>query len=365
VYAISTLGSVAGTLLLGFFLLPIAGTRFIILILSIILTLLSWTLSVYENRKLHTGNSILTWAIVYIVCLGLLVSLYFYRGNKQYENYTVLSETETYYGWVRVVDQKENGIRWLMSDSSTIGAEDLYTGKSLLGYQKVVGLVPLLNKHGKTALLIGLGSGHLVNRFNDYGIVTDAIEIDPAVIEAANNHFSFKPTGRVIAGDARYQIRKLDRKYDFIIHDCFTGGAEPVHMLSLDTILELKSKLNSDGILALNFVGFTVEKDRKPVQSVAHTLDAAFKHRLTFVSAPGAFFNDFVFVVSDQPIEFSNDIADVQQTRWLEQHMISVTGNNGELITDDFNPLENLQIAKAEYYRNLLIERVGKKILFR
>ena len=32
----------------------------------------------------------------------------------------------------------------------------------------------------------------------------------------------------------------------------------------------------------------------------------------------------------------------------------------GEIITDDFNPLERLQVAKAERYRALLLERMGR-----
>ena len=35
----------------------------------------------------------------------------------------------------------------------------------------------------------------------------------------------------------------------------------------------------------------------------------------------------------------------------------------GELITDDFNPLERLQVAKAERYRALLLERMGPMLL--
>lgn len=365
VYAVSTLGSVIGTLVLGFFLLPVAGTSLIILTLSVVLITLALILAIYEHRKLKAGNSLIRWTILCIIVATIMVSLHLFTSKKRYDNYTVISEAESYYGWVRVVDQDDQGIRWLMSDASTIGAEDLNSGASLLSYQKVTGLLPLFNPTGKEALLIGLGAGHLVNSYSRYGIVTDSVEIDPSVAEAASGYFSFRPTGKTILGDARYQIRKLQKQYDFIIHDCFTGGAEPIHMLSLEMITELKTKLKPGGVLALNFVGFTVERDRKPVQSVAKTLDRVFLFRRTFVSTPEALFNDFIFIVSNSPLELPDETSDEQPVRWLQQHEIYISGKTGILITDDFNPLESLQVAKAEYYRNILIKRVGKEILFR
>ncbi|MCD8483480.1 MAG: hypothetical protein LR015_12970 [Verrucomicrobia bacterium] len=43
----------------------------------------------------------------------------------------IIFEQETSYGWVRVLDDHNSGIRWLMSSGSTIGAEDLNTGRGL------------------------------------------------------------------------------------------------------------------------------------------------------------------------------------------------------------------------------------------
>jgi hypothetical protein len=51
--------------------------------------------------------------------------------------------------------------------------------------------------------------------------------------------------------------------------------------------------------------------------------------------------------------------------QWLREREVNVSGDSGIVITDDYNPLESLQITKAEHYRDLLIERVGKEILFR
>ena len=51
----------------------------------------------------------------------------------------------------------------------------------------------------------------------------------------------------MIVGDARYELRQLDKTYDFIIHNCFTGGTVPAHLLSLKMLQELRLMLNQRG----------------------------------------------------------------------------------------------------------------------
>ena len=49
---------------------------------------------------------------------------------------------------------------------------------------------------------------------------------------------------------------------------------------------------------------------------------------------------------------------------WLSERKVEVNSEGGTMITDDHNPLEYLQIEKSEYYRDMLIERIGELILF-
>jgi len=366
VYAISTIGSVVGTLMLGFYLLPLFGVKTILLALSLVLLCLALGLVYYEKARMKVLHPPLSWLGVSAVLIIFVAWQIVSNGRPSSDqNYQVLFEQETHYGWVRVVQQKDKDIRWLMSDASTIGAEHVPSGAGLLGYQTVVRLLPWFNPEGKKALLIGLGAGHLVNDLANYGVKTDAIEIDPAVAYTAGEYFNFKPTGKVIVGDARYQVHQLAEQYDLIIHDCFTGGSEPTHLLSQEMIAELKTKLNPGGVLAVNFVGFTDEQQLKPVQSVARTLDSVFAYRKTFVRTPGESFSDYIFVVSDSELNSGQHPNSTVPHQWLSEREVSIAADGGELITDDYNPLEYLQIAKAEHYRNVLVDRVGQSILFR
>src|SRR5690625_7488893 len=99
------------------------------------------------------------------------------------------------------------------------------------------------------------------------------MEIDPVVADLATRYFNFTPTGDVIVGDARYQINHLTKTYDLIIHDCFTGGAEPIHLLSVEMFQHVKERLNPGGILSLNFVGLTTKRGHAPAESVIKTID--------------------------------------------------------------------------------------------
>jgi predicted membrane-bound spermidine synthase len=256
VYAISTVGSVAGTLLLGFYLLPQFGTQSIIFSLSLILTGLAIVVAWHERGR-STGLLSIWPPVTISLFVGIGAATGFTAQAKSVEGFTVQSEAESLYGWVRVVDDDRRGYRLLLSDASVISAVDLKQNRSLLGYQEVLSLLPAIYPNAARALLIGLGGGHVARDLKAQGVMTDTIEIDPAVAEAARRWFHFEPTGLFLVGDARYEIKNLSARYDLIIHDCFTGGSEPTHLLSREMLNELRAMLNDRGILALNYVGFT------------------------------------------------------------------------------------------------------------
>ena len=256
VYAVSTLGSVGGTLLLGFYLLPQFGTRSIIFSLSLVLAILAILLALKDKQGFSKPYSTLPLLIAAVLA-GTVTATGYAKTTQQSKGFKVLHEEESIYGWVRVVDDQKNGFRLLLSDASVLSAVETTHGRSLLGYQTILGLLPLFRPAADNALLIGLGGGHVARDLKSKGLTTDTIEIDPAVADAARHYFNFEPTGDFIVGDARYEIKRLNKRYDFIIHDCFTGGSEPTHLLSVEMLRELRALLDEQGILALNYVGFT------------------------------------------------------------------------------------------------------------
>ena len=69
-------------------------------------------------------------------------------------------------------------------------------------------------------------------------------------------------------------------------------------------------------------------------------------------------------MASHQPISLEVDAKilapDGQKplSAWLAERE-QVVADGGELITDDFNSLEKMQVAKTEHYRKILLERMG------
>jgi spermidine synthase len=195
--------------------------------------------------------------------------------------------------------------------------------------------------------------------------VTDTLEIDPAVADAATDYFGFKPSGESIIGDARYEIRHLKGPYDLIIHDCFTGGSEPSHLLTVETLAQLRGMLSDTGILALNFVAFYDGGHNASLTSVSKTIEQVFANQAFFISEPGENFNDFIFLATNHPLDLASKALQKEQVDWLKKRNVSLDNSKGMILTDNFNPLEHLQTAKAEHYRHVMVDAFGAELLVR
>lgn len=362
VYAVSTIGSVAGTLLLGFFLLPEFGTRSIVFALSLALGALA-VLAAWHTRATATPLRSIWPLLALATFVGTGAGAGLTLAREPVPGFIVQSEAESLYGWVRVIDDTKQGHRILFSDASVLSAVDLASDRSLLGYQQVLEVLPALLSHPSRALLIGLGGGHVARNLKARGIATDTIEIDPAVAEAARRWFHFEPTGQFLVGDARYEISRLKGGYDLVIHDCFTGGAEPTHLLTREMLGELRGLLNEGGVLALNYVGFTTGEGADAAAAVARTVASLFPSVRVFVTDKGDF-TDFIFLASSEPLSL-DALRDDDRRRWLLDHEHRFADRTGFVITDDYNPMERRQLRKAETYRRHFLDRIAFELLIR
>lgn len=366
VYAVSTVGSVIGTLLLGFFLFPWVGSRQILVSLGLLLFVLAVAVAVYEQKYFNKTIAVLPCVILALAGLCLVPKIVDAGHVPPDAKFQVLSERESLYGFVRVIEQPGKDLRFLTADASMIGAASISDGANRLTYQDIVALIPAIRPGIKKALLIGQGAGHMAMTLRDkYGIVVDTLEIDPAVAEAASTHFGFKSNGNAIVGDARYEIRHLTGTYDLIIHDCFTGGSEPAHLLTVETLQQLKHLLAPQGIVALNFVAFGKGDGQQALASVSKTVAKVFSQQSLFVSEPGDDFNDYIFLAGEQSIDLTAASLTAKQADWLNKRKFSVDNADGIVLTDNLNPLEHLQTRKSEHYRHVLVEWFGADLLVR
>lgn len=116
-----------------------------------------------------------------------------------------------------------------------------------------------LNPHPGHILIVGLGGGVLPTALSrmlpDARI--DVVEIDPAVVTVARRFFGFDPSLniRVFEEDGRVFVKrtgKSSQRYDLIMLDAFDHEYIPEHLLTREFLLEVKTLLTADGVLAAN-----------------------------------------------------------------------------------------------------------------
>ena len=110
---------------------------------------------------------------------------------------------------------------------------------------------------------VGLGTG-VVALYGRAGQRFDFFEIDPTVVEIAENRFDNLKAGRAsihhYVGDARIELRKQpDNHYDLLILDAFTSGSIPTHLITLDAMEELLRVLKPEGVILYHISNRYVE----------------------------------------------------------------------------------------------------------
>ena len=108
----------------------------------------------------------------------------------------------------------------------------------------------------KRALLIGLGGGGFVRflRKRYPRIEIDIVEIDPAVISAAKDHFGIRESRRtrIHNTDAILQMATDPNRYDFILLDAYDGPTLAERFSSSDFFALAAACLTEGGICAAN-----------------------------------------------------------------------------------------------------------------
>ena len=272
-YALSTIGSVAGTVATGFWLIGILG-------ISTIMKL--------------TGGALIGLAVAYFILFGrsrlaaapavllALLALPAEQGARagampDGTQITVQHAQESFYGRIQVMDFSfgDKLLRELMIDGMVQGGTDPRTG--LAAYDTVVlmeRLPLLLTESPERALVIGLGPGTMPIFYEQNGIRTDIVDIDPAVVQVARDWFDFDITGEVYIEDARQVVSTLTEPYDIIVLDIFNGDVQPAHVMSLEALRDIRRILKPGGVLTVNIVGALSGRTRM-TESIIKTLGAA------------------------------------------------------------------------------------------
>lgn len=346
-YAISTAGSVVGTLALVFALIPKFETDGIITGTAVVLVLLGVLTTARRGRS-----------ITVLAILGPAIGTAA-PARQLPEGLSILARSQSTYGLVEVIEDTGRDVRFLRSDHSIIGAQYTRDGSAGFAFLHLLEAIRFLRPTATRALQIGLGIGSLPKSLAAEGLRFDSVEIDPSVVQFAQRYFGFAPNGDVFVEDARTYLNITERRYDIVVHDTFTGGATPEHLLSLEVLRRIKGVLRPRGVLALNFIGFHEGQHAGGSFAVARTVRSVFANMRVFRDAP---LNEdpgepgnLLFFASDGDLtfripagaRFENAVCEQVQRTFQEWEVLNHFPE-GPLITDAKNPMSKLQAPVEE-----------------
>lgn len=363
VFALSTLGSLAGVFLTTLLLIPNLGTRrtFFVLALSLLglATFFLWRIA--RRRALFFG---LVWLLLFVLALLPSGFIQADASGDSYGGLMTLYETESAYNYIRVV---RNGPEVLLKLNEGAGVHSVYNPQAVLadGIWDYFLLAPYFSPSREAAddptshppqvdslLMLGLAAGTVPKLFTAaYGpVAIDGVELDPAIIAAGQRFFAMsEPNLRLIAQDARFFLRTGAGSYDVIAIDAYRPPYIPFHLTTIEFFRQMKDHLNPYGVVAINVA--RAGEDYSLVDALAATLLAVFPS-VFIIDEPGpshALGNSLV-VASAQTVTLDDFRANTdnlpepilaEMARRMRPH-VRQAAPSGPVLTDDHAPIEQI-----------------------
>jgi spermidine synthase len=284
----------------------------------------------------------------------LIVASSFLFINSSFEHIDpakgLIAIEQSPYAELRVLDQEDS--RYLLIDGGIHTIADTATWRSYFHYAAVMDLPKyFFNKPG-SMLLIGIGGGSLVKQYAKDDWKVDAVDIDPKVIKFARTYFSLFPSeGNVVEMDGRKYLSSTTNYYDVILLDAFGSSEIPFHLVTKEVFSLIASRLNNDGIFALNVEAIGWD------DPIVKTLIATMKQAFTDVIAlpqeePPTKLGNIILMASKKKLvplrePERNELLDpdwryspaYQKVHaWDNRYTTDTTGV--QILTDDLNPVD-------------------------
>jgi spermidine synthase len=354
IYACSTLGSIFGTFLTGFWLISWIGTRAIVLVIAGALFLMGLAIGDFLRSK--SGAAALARnAAVFAAVLWL--------GS----GYKAPCLVESSYYCIQVLETSSTDghpARALMLDHLIHSYIVLDDPKALdYGYEHAYAdltRTAVKSSAPIDSLFVG-GGGYAFPRYVEATYPTgrtDVVEIDPAVIAVAHNQLGLPKTSRIRSfnQDARMYLADPANTatYDFIYGDAFNDLSVPYHLTTVEFDRLLLKHLKPNGIYLANLIDSL--DDGEFVRAFANSLRAAFPH--VYLFARGEALqpfdrNTYVLMASREPLDrerlaqITADEKSYAKTTAMPEERLNTYLKSGRALTltDDFAPVDQLLAA--------------------
>lgn len=352
IYAISTVGSIAGTFLPVLLLIPAIGTSLTFLLFAGLLMLVS-----FAGLAMLGWRRVLAYAWMPVVLAVLAVFALQGSLRPPPTGAQTIYEGESAYNYIQVARWGEANVLLLNEGQ---GIHSMYypdypdfieTGGTWDYYLAA----PFFNEPPYTPgdvgslAMVGLAAGTTPKQYTRVfgSIPIDGFEIDPEIVEVGREYFDMtEPNLNVVVQDGRFGLLTTGKTYDVVAIDAYKLPYIPWHLTTREFFEEVRGHLTERGVVAIN-VGRTVD-DRRLIEAFAATLAAVYPS-VHVIDVPNTC--NSILVATAQPTEPENLLANLERlpagahpllpkvlARAYEQ--IRPTPEGGVVFTDDRAPTE-------------------------
>lgn len=340
-YAISTVGSIFGTFLAGYFLLSYLGNTYLLNLISFALL---FSALICFGKLPMLGK--LLGTIFLFFCLA--ASFVYLRASQE----GGIVDRDTLYNRVWIFNTKDPAsdreIKVLRFDPKfTQSAIFLDDNDLVMNYTKYLHSVDAFVPKIERVLVVG-GAAYVVPRdllLRHKEAKVDVVEIDPEVTSLAKQYFGLAENERlsIIHEDARTFFERGQKQvegYDLVLLDAFgSSNSVPFHLTTVESYEGVKNLLSSRGIVAVNVISAVEGKNSEFFRAEFLTLRSVFP---------------YVFTI---PVE-NQRLGDVQNVILIGSKTGYVQSSDSEILdylskmyegkvvkipilTDDFAPVDN------------------------
>jgi spermidine synthase len=202
-------------------------------------------------------------------------------------------------------------------------------------------------------LVLGMGAGGSIAATQTTApeIETDAVELDPQVVEAGTRFFGLRPAPdrlRVHVADARPWLERSGGNYDLVHVDLYQGGPYvPFYLTTVEFFRLVQAHMSADGLLMMNV--FDAGASRALLLALVATLESVFPSVKVFPSGSS---NYMIIVFSRKQSADSirarlRNVSGGESVKFLARRaaasLVDLVPPSGTLIfTDDYCPVEEM-----------------------
>jgi spermidine synthase len=334
-YAISTLGSLAGTFLSALLLIPLVGTRRTFLTFALALALVG-----------ALGLARARWALVPAAVAGALV-LPVGIVKAQSDAGRVVDDADTEYQYARVIQSPHGERRLELNEGQAI--HSLIRPGSYLtnGYWDDMTVLPAVARGGAapgSVAILGNAGGTVARAIGHFwpDTLIDGVEIDREVTDLGRRWFDMQaPRLRTHTQDARPFLRRTHERYDAILVDAYRQPYIPFYLSTREFFELARDRLRPGGRVIIN-VGHPERSDALEKVLTA-TMRAAFPVVLRVPSEP----TNTMLVAGGSDLRAASFAGasmrlppELQTRAELDASLVGDGLRGGSVYTDDKAPVE-------------------------